>query len=68
MFMKYEKIKKCGRCHKEYIEPSFKINELPFEHVVLRTPIHTTITQINLCPDCARDLFHFLCGDKESED
>lgn len=62
--MQYATAKKCGVCHKEYSKVDFKVNGMPFEHVVLRTPIRTTIEEINLCPDCARNVFHLLC--KES--
>lgn len=65
--MQYSEPKKCGRCHNPYTEVTTKVNGVPFEYVVLHTPIRTTAARINLCPDCAQKLFLFLCNEKESE-
>lgn len=58
---------RCDRCNVEYnkVDPMFKVDGLPVNQVILRTPRNTTVCQYNLCSNCARDFYHFMCNGKE---
>lgn len=58
--------KRCDRCRKFYSndEKTFKINDRRVGGVTVYG-FYNAITNMDLCDDCARDLWHFLCNEQE---
>ena len=59
--------KKCDRCGNYYSmdEKNFKVNGATLYRVVLSSRYGSGIYEADLCDDCARDLWHWLCNDQE---
>ena len=64
--------KKCDRCGKYYDDESskdrnFRVNGIPIHQMALIDACDHHICEYDLCNECARDLFHWLCNEKEVE-
>lgn len=65
--------KKCDRCGKYYDAESskdknFRVNGITVYQMALINAYDHPIHNYDLCDQCARDLFHWLCKEEEEED
>ena len=61
--------KKCDRCGGFYEEKdrSFKVNGCLASRVRILGTNGSFIGDYDLCDQCARDFFHFLCNEQETD-
>lgn len=64
--------KKCDRCGKYYDDESskdknFKVNGITVHKMALIDACDYPIHNYDLCDQCARDLFHWLCNEEKVE-
>ena len=64
--------KKCDRCGSYYDDgrskdKSFKVNGRTVHQMALIDDCDNRICEYDLCDQCARDLFHWLCNEEEVE-
>lgn len=60
----------CDRCGKAYgiLFKKFKVNGDVVGQMVLKQPYGNYIGTYDLCDDCARDLWNWMCNEQESEE
>ena len=64
--------KKCDRCGRYYDDESskdknFKVNGETVYQIALINASDGRICEYDLCDQCARDLFHWLCNEEETD-
>lgn len=64
--------KKCDRCGRYYDDKNskdryFRVNGIPIHQIALIDACDHHICEYDLCNECARDLFHWLCTQEEVE-
>ena len=65
--------KRCDRCGRYYDDEnskdkSFKVNGRTVHQMALIDDCDNRICEYDLCDQCARDLFHWLCNEEEEEE